>query len=325
MSDHFQFTRASRLRPVLYAFCFATLWQPLAASAQTDETQGHDLFETPQGLWVLPSKPAPDRPKNKLYGASSPAANWTISQWDIPEDLPPIENNATKNQYAAVSFAQPGEFTLWQNGNTLPCEKQFPSGKLLPDEFDLFIGPVTSAFKGHQTAFMGKREALSTLTQIRMRISVTPRTFQIADATCPITHAIMGGSVVLTNLISHQTFFYQLNFAIYQPSASGVALALPHPGWFFTGTNVQAGGAHQFGYGDRIWASFGVTPPPIGGTDNVDVNLLPRLKQLIADGARFGIDQNLADWSVTGAYYGQSVFGHIQFGTDWHKISLKAD
>jgi hypothetical protein len=294
-------------------------------ASQPDTSSGHELFAPVSGILIFPSRKSDKNAKIKLYGATSPAANWTIGQWDIPQDLPPFSNNVTQNNYASVHYNNVGRFTLQQNAESLPCTIVFPSGKRAADEFDLFVGSIPLYETSYPRTLNGEREPLSRLSHVFETATVRPTTIHIADAACPVTRAVIGTGIVVTDLKMRQTFFYQISFSIYQADQRKLTLAQLQPAWFFTGTNTQAGAPNQFGYGDRVWSSYGVSPATQNNATTFKLDILPRLKQLISQGARYGMDQNLANWAITGLYYGQSAFGHVSYGSAWSGLSLRAD
>jgi hypothetical protein len=311
------------LSTFLTAFLCCAL-APGAAHSQRANSLGHEIIAPLSGLWILASKIEDKAAKDKLYGATSPAANWAIGQWDIPQDLPPFSHNVTRNGYASVRYNAGKGFTLSQNATSLPCAILYPSGKRLVDEFDLFVGSIPQYDTGHPTTFLNKNEPLSSLSHIVETAAVRPGQIHLADATCPVTRAVIGTGIVLTDFKTRQTFFYQISFSIYQADRDKMTLALLSPAWFFTGTNGQAGTPRQFGYGDRVWSSYGLHPATQSNLTEFSLDVLPRLKQLISAGAQYGMDQDLSDWSVSGLYFGQSAFGHVEYGSAWSHLSLRA-
>lgn len=307
-----------RLRQSSLALAVSLAFLPMGAAAQTG---GQALFTAPSGLMEMPSRSADGKIKGRPYGGTSPAADWTIVQWNIPQDLPPFSNGYAANQYASVHFS-PGGISLTQDASALPCNKIYPSGRQLVDEFDLFVQPVNKTTPDLPQGFRGVRAPLSQLSAIVLAATVTPAVPQLADATCKITRAGAGFSVVLTDPQTRQTFYYQLGFAAFHAQGQTMAPEQLPANWFFTGTNIQAGAARQFGFGDRIWTSYGASPAPAGQPSTLSFNILPQLKQLIAQGSKFGMDQDLSHWAVTGMYYGQAVFGHVKFGSQWQNVSL---
>jgi hypothetical protein len=297
---------------------------PRKANSQPTSSSNHEIFAPLSGIWIFPSEPNGKNKKSKLYGATSLHANWTIGQWDIPKDLPPFSNNLSENDYASVLYNPAGGFSLYQNAATLPCNKIYPSGKELVDEFDLFVGSIPLHYKNYPKTLI-ERDPLSRVSHLYETATVQPTSIHVSDATCPVTRAVIGTGIVVTDIATSQTFFYQISFSIYQADQKKLRLTLLHPAWFFTGTNGQNGAPKEFGYGDRVWASYGVSPAPENKTTSFKLDVLPRLKQLISRGAKYGMDQNLAHWAVTGLYYGQSAFGHIEFGSAWSELSLRAD
>jgi hypothetical protein len=63
--------------------------------------------------------------------------------------------------------------------------------------------------------------------------------------------------------------------------------------------------------------------PKPGTSTNYKIDLLPRLKQLIAKGARFGLAQDLSQWRITGAYEGLGSWGHVRGSAELSNYSLR--
>ncbi len=304
----------------VYAACvlFATIIPSPVFSKSTDIND--DIFSQPTGLWLIPDGANNNR---KLYGATSPAANWNVGQWDIPEELPPFKNNHSENEFASVTFSN-SKISLSQNGSHLPCTKLFQSGRQLVDEFDLLFAPTTKVYPLYPQAFLGRR-SLQSLKAITLTSTILPTSVQLKDSQCPITWASAGIGVVLTDTSTRQTLFYQLNFVRYTAAHDHLTLALLPPGWFSTGESIQSGQLLQYGYGDRLWSSFGKPPIALDVHTTLRLDLLPRIKQVIMEGARYGMDKDIRNWAVTAGYFGQSVFGHVLFSTTWNSFALKVD
>ena len=283
-----------------------------------------DVFEQPKGVLIAPTAKNGMPGTTTLYGGTSSAANWVLAQWDIPDELPPFQNNFTQNEFASARFFPGVGFALQQDGTKLPCEKIFPSGKKLVDEFDLFVSPATHIYPAFPQAFKNDTLPLSKLNHIFLEANLKPTSLTLVDLTCQISWATASVGIVLSNRTIHQTFFYQINFNLYQADGQSMSLSLRKPDWFSKGISSQTGNRQNFGYGDRVWAdAYNMPPAVIGNVSVFDLNLLPRIEELIAQGNSFGMDQNLSDWAITGAYFGQSVFGHIQFSSEWSGLALK--
>jgi hypothetical protein len=278
------------------------------------------LFPPITGLWIMPGTHNGDR---QPYGASSPDANWVVGQWNIPDNLPAFSGNTTSNQYAAVTLGQDNSFTLSQDASTLPCNRLYGSGRNLVDEFDILVQPVPTGFLSMLSTPQARpRIPLDQLSNVTISGTVKVTQMQEADASCRATQGIVGIGVVATDPDTHQTFFYQVSFTVYKDLGDGFAVNQAPSNWFFQGSNIQNGDAHQFGYGDRAWNSYSMAPLAAGQSESFSLNVLPVIKQLMAQQAGNGMDQNLDDWAVTGAYYGESAFGHVQVGSAWSHVDM---
>ena len=271
------------------------------------------VFAPAAGFWLAPSDHS-----GRLYGPSSPGANWNIAQWGIPEDLPPFNaEGVTENRWAAAKFNGRGIF-LSQNSSEMPCERVYPSGGRAVREFDLFVGPnKQSLFKGVPSAALDDKQRLSDVEAIRHRTSVTMRNFSITDGACSITRVAVISALVLTNPPAKQTFYYQLRLG-----TQGLG-NVPKPGWFFTGNNTQAGRVGEFGYGDNIdQLTARDLMVRVGERQDYDIDLLPRLNIIIANGARYGLDQNLSNWIISGSYQGLINWGHVRVSAELDDYAL---
>ena len=131
-----------------------------------------------------------------------------------PASLPPFSHNITRNDYASVRYNGGKGFTLSQNATSLPCAILYPSGKRLVDEFDLFAGSIPQYDTAYPMTFLNKSEPLSSLSHIVEAAAVHPSQIHLADATCPVTRAVIGSGIVVTDFKTRQVFFYQISFSI---------------------------------------------------------------------------------------------------------------
>jgi len=277
------------------------------------------VYSSVAGLWLSPSNHLP-----KLYGPTSAMANWSIEQWDIPQDLPIFDKSGvSQNNWAKVAWLGNGRYELSQDAATLQCEKTFPSGKHLADEFDLFVAPNNQRVSRFPQAGLDNRESISNLRSIRARISLEVMEARTAGQHCPVDTSVMMYAVVLRDFKMRQVFFYQLRLGYFRGIQTIVRTDAPAPEWFFTGNNTQSGQVGTWGFGDNItvysqpWAS-------VGKEQSYSVDLLPHLNMLIRQGARYGLDQNLEDWQLTGTYHGQAATGHVVNRALWSEFALVA-
>lgn len=299
----------------LPALPLLALLAALAAAPARAEPQ--QVFAPPTGHWIVPS----DR-SDRLYGAPDNSANWTVSQWNSPEDLPPFHNGVSQNGSAGVIVGSDGSYTLQQSGQALTCNKTYDSSMKDVHEFDLFVSPIGSNRPSYRQAALGGPRTLAALAHIYHRISVRPAVAEVLDNACPRTKSTLVTSVTLSDPSTHQTLFYQLRLGTKE--ATGEAWTLTQPFWFARGEDPRRAKRGYFGYDDSI-SSFGAAPVALGVVSTYAVDLLPRLVALIREGDANGLDQNLNDWSIKGAYFGQIIWGHIRVRTNWSKFSLAVD
>jgi hypothetical protein len=162
------------------------------------------------------------------------------------------------------------------------------------------------------------------LRHIYHRIGFTLSGFKVLDESCNITQAAFLTAVVLRNTSTRQVLFYQLRLAVGRSRAGLLTWALPPQTWFFRGTNVQSGESRQFGFDDDV-TSYGERPLTMGTDRIYNFDLLPRLTDLIGDGAKFGIDQDFSHWVLSGTYHGSNLWGHLTVASDWSGFSLSID
>jgi hypothetical protein len=192
------------------------------------------------------------------------------------------------------------------------------------DEFDLLAGPNNARVRHFPQAANDVSLNLAQTSRVGMDISLDIKRAEVVDAACKVSQTIFTAAVVITNVPSHQTLFYQLRLGLVRAPSKGGAATRLAPNWFFTGTNTQAGVTGQFGFGDNV-TSYGQTWTEVGSPHVYHVDMLPRIKWLIAQGARYGLDQDLSHWRVTGTYHGQGIMGHVRNDAVWGQFALNLE
>jgi hypothetical protein len=288
------------------------------SAVQTGDDRSRPLIEGPRGFWITPSDYS-----GKLYGSSSPVANWSVVQWGIPADLPSFRGRLTENEFARVELLPQRGYVLEQNGRGLPCDKPFRSGRTLVNEFDLFMQPNTADNPAQPAAIRRPERSLASFQKIYYSVKAGIIEVELIDSDCKTTQLAVDAAIVLHDKWKKQTLFYQLRLGSLR-SENGRLFQTELPAaWFFTGENLQTGHANEFGYDDNV-ATFGKEPLKPGTARNYRFDLLPRLAALIQVGAEFGADQDLAHWAVSGAYHGEIIWGHLRARTSWSGFSLTA-
>jgi hypothetical protein len=248
-----------------------------------------------------------------------------VAQWNIPEDLPPFDAaRVSRNRWARVTWLGASRYELAQDASILSCEKLYPSGRQLVTEFDLLASPNNRRVSGVPQATTMPGPDLAHAAQVKADIRLDIRDAQAADTACRVTQTIFLFALVLTNVTQRQTIFYQIRLGLARPATAFAKAHPPESAWFFTGTNIQAGGTGQFGFGDNV-TSLGQSWTEPGQQQTYHLDLLGRLRWLIARGSQHGLDQDLSHWHLTGTYHGQAVMGHMRNDAIWSDFSLVID
>jgi hypothetical protein len=309
------FTAISRRRMMAGAATLAALGAHEAhATVRPDDSR--ELFKPCTGLWLAPSNHSA-----KLYGATNPSASWNVAQWDIPSDLPAFRNNVTENEFASVKFLGTNHYELAQFPRNMECTRRFASQRVLVNEFDLFVSPNGRTTRGYPDAATGTYPSLASATRLRHKLKIEPIELRVSDSTCAVTQGAFITAIALANDSRKQTLFYQLRLAVLRYQKGEMRRLSASPNWFFSGTNHQSGGHGQYGFSDHL-ASFGQRDCEVGTASAYDIDLLPRLRQVIRAGADKGMDQDLAHWVPRGTYHGSLAFGHIRIRSRWSGFSL---
>jgi len=256
------------------------------------------VYAPATGFWLLRSDDS-----KQLYGPTSPEANWKIAQWDIPVDLPPFAGGASENAFARVVFAGTRGYVLEQTTQKLPCDRKYPSGRTLVNEFDLFASPNSQSDAGYPSAALHNQASLASLHHVHHEIGLDLLALSVIDGDCPITQVGFLTALVLTDPKARQTLFYQLRLAVLRYRDGVAATKMNTPAWFFGGENLQNGGRGQYGFGDNVEA-LGAADAKPGSAVTYRLELLPRLVEVIAKGRDKGLDQDLSNWILSGTYHG---------------------
>jgi len=277
------------------------------------------VYQPPKGFWLNPTDYS-----QQLYGAISREANWSVGQWNIPEDLPAFRGNISTNRWATVRWIDDGQrYQLAQDGTTISCNKRYPSGRKLANEFDLFVGPNNANTPRFPQALIDNDKVLSRIRRATARIRLEIRRADAVDEICPVTRSSFLYAVVLTNRKHKQVLFYQIRLSVLEGTRGTLTRSLM-PAWFFAGVNGQSGATGQWGFGDNV-TSYAQPWASKGNPQAYSLDLLPRLRQIINLGAAQGLDQSLDDWRLTGTYHGQAAWGHVRNDAIWDGFALEAE
>jgi hypothetical protein len=238
-----------------------------------------------------------------------PSPYWNLAQWAIPAALTPTygpssgwqtANAYARLQYHATEASGTNVYELAQNGNTtaLPCGT----------ETDLFLGTGDpSTYSGSPDGF-AESAALSALTAATMSVGMKV-VYEQYNARCPTNYVGYISALILSNSTAHQTLFYQIHLR----DSRGV---YPNMWWC---PGYPSNGSYCVD--DDVRVLGGATVPANNTRVNNTVNVLSRLKQIVATGYS-GLDTNPANWRIQNAYFGQVLQGGMIPTSRWYNYSF---
>jgi len=262
-----------------------------------------EVFVTPQssGMWV-----ANNPYDGTLYGATSASASWHVTAWRTPGG----KMGGFAYQGGTLWRAQSNVQRMTWDGTTMEVAINSNS-QVCDNEFDsLFETNTTASYPGYPVAGTSSMP-LSAMTSLHHKIGLKYVYYALTDTACTQTHGTFLTAVVLHNAAAGQTIVYQLNLAFQNLGSN----PWPSGYWWETGPT-------EWGFDDDI-QHFGFTPPAAGGARKFyDVDLLPRLKALIADQTHGPSDKTLSHWVINDAYFGSHSWGHMVTTADFDAYSL---
>ena len=127
-------------------------------------------------------------------------------------------------------------------------------------------------------------------------------------------------AVVLSNATSGQTLFYQL---ILSSSTDSMSQACTGPAFWFWGPDPD--NTSVYGVDEYLGTAYGqACATENGPAQTYNLDLLPRLENLITNSPKSGLDKDFSHWTVNGPYWGDSVYGGATITTEWSNVSLDA-
>lgn len=276
----------------------------------------------PFGDFALRDPAEPVRPgAPNFYAATGPDAGWQIAQWNIPGGrLSPftvshsggVEILTSKSPEATIRITRgpKGEaIELTQDGAVLPCTDKHGS----PRESDLAFGPNTLIARDIPLA---KLQSLMLTTTVRVWYGMTTH-----PKGCAVNQGAALVSVVLNNLSKRppQTLFYK--FSLNPLCGPGTVSRVrscedwtKRPGFYFVHS--------PFGVDDWL-PLLGKRYLSPGERRTIRLDLLPRLRQLIASGPE-EMDHAPSHWVIDSAYVGQHIWGDFKLSSAWESYDLIA-
>ncbi len=230
-----------------------------------------------------------------------PTPYWNLAQWAIPANLNPVygpssgwqsANSYGRFQYYAAESSGANVYELAQNGNTpaLPCGT----------ETDLFISPndpgVYPGSPGAPDGFTAS-PPLNTLGAATMSVGLKV-VYEQYNARCPLNYVAYDSALILTNSSANQIIYYQINLRNSQPNV--------YPDmWWCPDYETSSDGSFCLDDDVRI---FGAAAVPANNTRvNTTINILPRLKQILATNHAKSVtgvklDPDPSHWVIQNAY-----------------------
>jgi hypothetical protein len=275
-----------------------------AGSARCGQSQV--IFDTPHGALSLRSADM----RGGIYGRARDTAAWHVGQWENPSgDLPDFTGGRAANASLSVTIAPGGDaIAIHQSGRTLVC------GEGTVREFDGLIG--TNA-RGNDPGLPAaeridlRRGSLADYASLRQQVSLGVKAAALiaTPQSCPVAKAVSVLCVVFTNQTRATSLFLQTILFAFNTR--------PHAVWW-------ARGQHNGRFGYNLLVPDAAELRPGGPSRRFDIDILPDIRRLLAH-APNGLDPDLRDWHVSGAYFGNAVYGGVEVATAWSGYRLVAD
>ncbi len=240
----------------------------------------------PRGYWIVSGD------AKTLYGYTEFHANYTISQWSIPEELPGFVDGVTENDYLRVDWDKKTQSTsLTLHGAGLPCG----------EELDGFISPLAMVYSG----------SLGSVKQISLRVDIFREDFFVNNLACPNTRGGDLLGIVFFNEAKKQLLYYQLRFSNIRMN--------PDLKYWWRNARLEPNGWTSWGYRDQLF-TFRQPAPELGEWTSYELNMTRVLKQLIKK--KPGMDHSLKNWRIRSMFYGAHVWGDVDISTRWKNVKI---
>ncbi|HCP10149.1 MAG TPA: hypothetical protein DIT22_05530 [Thermodesulfobacterium commune] len=267
-----------------------------------------DIFRPPEGYNIADPEARPI----KLYCPSNEKANYRIAQWNNPVALScwKKEKDAlvARSPNLVVKIYNDGSQELDQNGKNLPCWSERLQRW---NEFSAHITPNDESYIYSPT--------LSDMKKLIYKIKVKLKKQKFLDDHCSITQGEAFLSLVLKNNISKDVIFYKVRLS----NINNRGLKLK-PYWYWSkgeGEKAIEEKVKIFGFADTI-ETFGQEFLSVGQERLIEIDLLPRLLEILQDKRAEGLDRDPSHWYVSSAYYGQHIWGGVKLKTKWSNFRV---
>jgi len=272
-----------------------------------------EIFNSPAGFWI-----ADTLNKRQLYCPSNPEANWHIAQWNNPELLKCWTKKkngeiVAESQNLKITIYKNGEQEIDSNGKNLPCRD-----KKLQRWYEFNANITPNTYKGYQIAYVGS-PVLSKMNRVVYKITVTLEQAKFLDNHCTITQGSNLIALVLKNIVTNDVLFYKIQ--LFNLNNRNLT---PKPYWYWAkgeGEKTIKEKIKVYGYSD-ILPTYGMDYLKIGETKQIELDVLPRLKQVLNDPRAIGLDRTSSNWIISSAYYGQNIWGGVKLISKWKNFSL---
>ena len=240
-----------------------------------------------------------------LYGQTDLSDNYAVAQWSNPNELSGFATapcSFGSNCYKATSANIVDTIYTGPDSNRWIDFTTTGVGLACGTEMDSLQRPLDSTYARYPSAVLGTA-SIGSLSHLYVFFKAEPVSFVTVDNNCSTTQANMLFDVTLSDKSASQTIFYQPSLFKY-PAPS-------HAFWF-SNTN-------PFGY-QAVMGNYGLrslVPGVVSDfTGNNSIDILPDITTQIR-AATNGLDPNVNNWYVTGAYYGHATWGDMNPETEF--------
>ena len=221
-------------------------------------------------------------------------SRWHIAQWGIQEQIPSVTEDLgggswrVGNSHAHVTYNSDSSYTLEQDSGNLDTGCIFP-----PSEVDLILEPNENrAYPGYAEGFIpeSQRPTLAQIKSLRVRLTarvVTAGHGNRCSEGIDLASNLLG--IIVHSDVAGRGLFYQ----IVMYDSRGIVFG----GSEFPESLLVSDSVEVFDRAPLV---------PGGFAQTYDLEIADRIKQYIYS---LGVDNNLDNWKVFGAYFGSYTNG----------------
>eukprot|EP01088_Endostelium_zonatum_P005190 TRINITY_DN1667_c0_g2_i1.p1 TRINITY_DN1667_c0_g2~~TRINITY_DN1667_c0_g2_i1.p1 ORF type:complete len:339 (-),score=59.34 TRINITY_DN1667_c0_g2_i1:28-999(-) len=247
------------------------------------------------------------------------SAYWFLAQWSSPAPLSPTSSIGTGPGPCSLrgadwwSATQSARLCYESSSNSIELAQSGGNDLKCGLEYDFFVSPTAPGYKINTPYNWVTVPAIGVLSNIYFNFSVQ-LPYRTVNSRCGplpcgssqgIDYAYTTAAVTLASPLHQQSLFYQISLS---DSRAGLGCGddpcKSESAWFFT--------TNPWGINDSIGLfGYPCLSPTGQGWVRVQVNILPRLLNALAEGTKYGMINDPNNWYVNGIYIGGGGNGNF--------------